>query len=184
MSDENRNPPNPPSGGPPKPPEGGGTEPPPFQGTPEGSGAPPGPPGPPPPTGGGGAGGGSGAGLGQPSKDARTWAMLGHLTSLIGFLIPLANIIAPLVIWLIKKDEHEFVDDQGKESLNFQITMTIVSLVLLVLGFVGSFVCIGFIFFLLLIPLGIAVLVFVIIAAIKSNEGERYRYPMTMRLIS
>ncbi len=54
-------------------------------------------------------------------KDARTWAMLCHIGAFAGYIIPFGHIIAPLVIWLIKKDESPFVDDQGKESLNFQI---------------------------------------------------------------
>src|SRR4051794_35065816 len=63
---------------------------------------------------------------GDASKDEKMWAMLSHLTALCGYLIvPFGNIIAPLVIWLIKKDTMPLVDDQAKESLNFQITLTI-----------------------------------------------------------
>ena len=93
------------------------------------------------------------------------------------FVFPLGNVIGPLIIWLIKKDESSFVDNQGKESLNFQISFTIycaISAILIV-------VVIGII---LLIALGIGFLILVIIASIKANEGEEYRYPLTLRLIT
>ena len=109
-------------------------------------------------------------------KDARTWAMLCHLGALAGYIIPFGNIIAPLVIWLIKKDESPLVDDQGKESLNFQISITIYALVALVL----TLIIIGFI---LLPAVGIFGLVMVIIAAVQSNSGEKYRYPLCIRFI-
>ena len=113
-----------------------------------------------------------------PDKDARTMAMLCHLLALSTFIgIPFGNIIGPLIIWAIKKDEHPFVDDQGKESLNFQITMTIVAIVAFILVFL-------FIGIPLLIALAIFVLVMVIVAAIKANEGVAYRYPLTIRFIT
>ena len=110
-------------------------------------------------------------------KQERTWGMLCHLSALGVFVFPLGNVIGPLIIWLIKKDESPFVDDQGKESLNFQISFTIycaISVILIV-------VVIGII---LLIALGIGFLILVIIASIKANEGEEYRYPLTLRLIT
>jgi uncharacterized protein len=111
-----------------------------------------------------------------PDKDAKTMGMLCHLLALAGLIIPLGSIIGPLVIWLMKKDSHPFVNDQGKESLNFQITIAIAMVVCILL----AFVLIGF----LLIPVvGIAALVFVIIATLKANEGIAYRYPFAIRLI-
>ena len=108
-----------------------------------------------------------------PDKDARTLGMLCHLLALTAFIgIPFGNIIGPLIIWAIKKDEHPFVDDQGKESLNFQITMTIAFIV----GFLLVFVVIGIPF---LIALGIFDLVMIIVASIKANDGVIYRYPLT-----
>ena len=96
------------------------------------------------------------------SKDARMWAMFCHLAGLCGYILPVVgNIVGPLVFWQLKKDEP-FVDDQGKEALNFQISMTIyafVSALLMVL-------CIGIF---LLIAVGIANLVFLLIAAVKGN---------------
>ena len=105
-----------------------------------------------------------------PSKDARTFAMLAHL---LGALL---SFIGPLVIWLIKKDESPFVDDQGKEALNFQITLFIGHIVAGALWMV----CIGV---LLTILLSLAQIIFGIIGAVKANNGEWYRYPWALRLI-
>ena len=103
--------------------------------------------------------------------------MLCHLSALGVFVFPLGNVIGPLIVWLVKKEESPFVDDQGKESLNFQISFTIYCLVASIL----ILVAIGVI---LLIALGIAFLILVIIASIKANEGEEFRYPLTLRLIT
>lgn len=113
---------------------------------------------------------------GEISKDERMWGMFCHLGGLAGFLFPLGNVIVPTVIWMLKKEEMPFVDDQGRESLNFQITIAIA----LVICFLLSFVAIG----LVLLPIvGIGSLVLIIIAAIKANNGERYRYPWAIRLL-
>jgi hypothetical protein len=105
------------------------------------------------------------------------WAMLAHLSALSGFIIPFGSILGPLIIWLIKRDEMSFVNDQAKEALNFNISMTIYMLVSLVL----VFVVIGIP---LMIVLGIAWLVLAILAAVKANEGVAYRYPLTLRLVN
>jgi uncharacterized Tic20 family protein len=108
----------------------------------------------------------------------RTFAMLCHLTALAALIgIPFGNIIGPLVIWLIKREEFPLVDDQGKESLNFQISATIYAIVsaILILVIVGIF---------LLIALAIFWLVVVIMACVRANQGERFRYPLTIRFIS
>lgn len=114
--------------------------------------------------------------MGELSSDAKTWGMLAHLSALSGILIPFGNIIGPLVVWQIKKNESAFVEDQGKESLNFQIT----TFIALVISALLMFVLIGF----LLMPIvGLGSLVFTIIAGIKANNGETYRYPFALRLI-
>jgi len=109
-------------------------------------------------------------------KDARTWAMLCHIGAFAGYIIPFGHIIAPLVIWLIKKDESPFVDDQGRESLNFQISMSIYAIIALLL----TLVVIGVV---LLIAVVIFDVIMVIIAAVRANTGERYRYPLCMRFV-
>jgi len=110
------------------------------------------------------------------SKDERTWGMACHLGAFAGFIFPFGNIVVPLVIWLIKSEDMPFVKDQGKESLNFQITAFIAFMVCALLMVVG----IGF---LLVWPLAIYVGIAVIIAAVKANEGVFYRYPLAIRLI-
>ncbi len=107
----------------------------------------------------------------------KTWAMLCHLTALSFYVgVPFGNILGPLIIWLIKKDEMPTVDKHGKESLNFQISMTIYGLIASLL----IFVFIGF----LLVPIVvIAQIIFVVIASIKANNGEFYNYPLTIRFI-
>ena len=113
---------------------------------------------------------------GMPSAEERQWGLFAHLSSLSGLLIPFGNLLGPLIIWQIKKDTLPFVADQGKEALNFNITMALAAIVSALL----MIVLIGF----LLLPLvGLVSLVFSIIAAIKANNGEAYRYPFALRLI-
>ncbi|HEX9974544.1 MAG TPA: DUF4870 domain-containing protein, partial [bacterium] len=105
------------------------------------------------------------------NRDENLWAMLCHISAFAGFLMPFGNIIAPLIIWLIKKDEYPLVSDQGKEAINFQITLTIylfASAILIILV-IGIPLLIGLVFFGFIVT---------VIAAIKASEGERYRYPM------
>ncbi|GMW00131.1 MAG: hypothetical protein AMXMBFR84_12690 [Candidatus Hydrogenedentota bacterium] len=109
---------------------------------------------------------------------ARNWAMACHLSALAMFTcIPFANVIGPLIIWLIKKQEFPFVDDQGKEALNFQITMAIVGLAFFVITIILPFLGLAGILIL------IFNLVFIIMAAMKASNGEAYRYPVSIRLI-
>jgi len=111
------------------------------------------------------------------NKSAVTWATFCHLAALSLYIgIPFGNLIVPLVIWLIKKNEFSFVDEQGKESLNFQISMTIY-------GIIAGLLCYIFIGFILLPILIIADIVLIIIATVKTSKGEGYRYPFTIRVI-
>ena len=111
-----------------------------------------------------------------PEKEERTWGMFCHLVVFLGFIIPFASIIGPLVIWIIKREEMPFVEDQGKESLNFQITMM---LAMIVSGLL-MFILIGFV---LIFVVVIFQFIVVIIASIKANEGVYYRYPLSIRFI-
>ncbi len=110
------------------------------------------------------------------SSDEKMWAMLCHLSALAGFIVPFGNIIGPLVIWSLKKDEFPLVNDQGKEALNFQISILIYIFVSVIL----IFVAIGII---ALIAVACFSLIMTVIAAIKSNEGFKYRYPLTIRFL-
>ncbi len=111
-----------------------------------------------------------------PKPAVRQMALFIHLSALAGIVIPFGNIIGPLVMWLIQKDTLPFVDDQGKEALNFNITVTLASIVCFILMFIIIGYFLGAILF-------VAWFIFVIIAAVKANEGIAYRYPLTLRLI-
>ncbi|WP_414430053.1 DUF4870 domain-containing protein [Alcanivorax sp. IL3] len=113
---------------------------------------------------------------GEPKQEERSLGLACHLLALAGLVVPFGNILGPLIMWLVKKDDSAFVDDQGKEALNFNITISIAGFI----AFLLMFVVIGG----LLLPIiGIFWLVMTIIAAVKANGGERYRYPLTIRLI-
>lgn len=126
---------------------------------------------------------------GSPSAEERQWAMFAHLSMLVAglvtamFLGGAGSFIGPLVIWLVKKDTMPFVADQAREALNFSIVVSALMLIFYVL----TMLTLGLLFF-ITIPLatlvGVAALVFVIIAAIKANEGVAYRYPFNVRLVN
>jgi len=124
---------------------------------------------------------------GLPSQEERQWAMFAHLSALVGGLLTSAIggwgfFIGPLVIWLMKKDTMPFVADQAKESLNFNITVSAIFLVLLILTIVtlgiGALLTVP-----VMLVVGIGALVLIVIASMKANEGVAYRYPFAIRLI-
>lgn len=109
-------------------------------------------------------------------SDSRMWATFAHLGIVVGFIIPLATILVPLIIWLIFKDKSAFVDRHGRAALNFQLTMLI--------GFaISAVLMIVYIGFLLMVVLGVLDLVFSIIAAVAANKGEAYKYPLSLELV-
>jgi uncharacterized protein len=136
------------------------------------TGVPPAPPLPPPP----------GA---PPTNDsqARTWNMLCHLSALSGYLIPFGNVLGPLIVWQIKKNEIPSVEEHGKAALNFQLTVLIALFVGIIAAVLLSFVCIGFLLIPVVIAIGLCGLIFAIIAAIKASNGEPYRYPWSLNLV-
>jgi uncharacterized Tic20 family protein len=110
-------------------------------------------------------------------REARQWAMVCHLVALSGLLFNgIGFLLGPLVVWLIKREDDPFIDEQGKEAVNFQLTM-----------FLLAFLCIPFIFILIGIPMimlvGLMMIVFPVIAAIQSGDGKHYRYPLSIRFI-
>jgi uncharacterized Tic20 family protein len=111
------------------------------------------------------------------STEERNLAMFVHLCTFAGFFFPFGNFIAPIVAWQLKKGVMRFVEDQAKEALNFQLSMWLY----LVIGAVLILAIIGIP---ILIFLGIYYVVISILAAIRANAGEWYRYPMIIRFIS
>ena len=107
----------------------------------------------------------------EPARDERNFAVAAHLLAIF------ISFFGPLIIWLIKKDDSPFVDDQGREALNFQITVFIAE------GVAGMLTVIGI--GCVLLPLVMAAnVVLCIVAAVAASRGQWYRYPMTLRLIS
>lgn len=113
-----------------------------------------------------------------PSKNERSWATGCHVAALCGYLLPivLAQFLAPLCVWLIKRNEGAFVDAHGKEALNFQLSLLLYAGICFLLLFlvVGR---------LLLLPLLIFGFVCPIIAAVRASDGREFRYPMCIRFI-
>jgi uncharacterized protein len=133
--------------------------------------------------------GADGAGRGGDiPRDDRQMAMFAHLSALLGGIVTagwagsVGCFIGPLVIWMLKKDTMPFVDDQAKEALNFNITVALAFLALLLLSImtlgIGLVIAVP-----AWIAVGIAWLVLTIIASVKANEGVAYRYPFALRLI-
>lgn len=109
-------------------------------------------------------------------NDERNWAMFCHLAAFSGVIIPFGHVIGPLIMWTMKKDDSELVNREGKKSLNFQISMSIYLFVSALLVFVG----IGIV---LLMALGIISIIFVVMAIVKTLNGEDYQYPLTIEFI-
>jgi uncharacterized protein len=116
------------------------------------------------------------------NAEDRQWGMFAHLSALAGLFAAGMTFIGPLVVWLIKKDQSKFVDDQGKEALNFHLNVLLYTIVLVVI----SFATCGFGLFVtapLLGALAIYAIVMPIVAGLAANRGELYRYPLTFRVI-
>lgn len=112
-----------------------------------------------------------------PNRNVRQWAMICHISAFLGFIIPFGNLLGPLIVWQMKRDLDPFIDDQGKEALNFQITVTIgvFASILLAIVVIGLF---------LLALIVMVAVVLMVIAGVKANEGQTYRYPFCLRFIS
>ncbi len=112
------------------------------------------------------------------SSEIRTWSVLCHASALLGlFFHFLGHLLGPLVVWLIKRDASPEIDSNGKESLNFQISM-------LIYDAIAAILCIVLIGIPILIALWVLNTVFVIIASVKTSEGKFYRYPFTIRFLN
>jgi uncharacterized protein len=116
----------------------------------------------------------------ETSKEQRTWAMIAHASAFAMYLTGVGHIVGPLIVWLAKRDGNPFIDDQGKEALNFQISITIyyIASVILIFTLIGAFIGIP-----AMIAIGVFQFVCIIIAAIKASDGVAFRYPLTLRLV-
>ena len=114
------------------------------------------------------------------SADEKQWALLAHLSGIV------VTFLGPLIIWLVQKDKMKFVEDQAKEALNFQLNLAVLAAALGPVAAILAFLTFGF-GALLVIPIGfglaVLAIVFPVLAAIKANAGEAYRYPYIIRII-
>jgi hypothetical protein len=110
------------------------------------------------------------------NKEANQWAMFVHFSLFAGYLLPLAGLVLPIILWQIKKDQYPFVDVHGKIVVNWIISLVIYAAVCAIL----VFVVIGIIGFILL---GVLTIIFPIIGGIKANQGEIWEYPMTIKFL-
>jgi uncharacterized Tic20 family protein len=117
------------------------------------------------------------------SSEERTWAMFAHLGTMIGSAIPLGNILAPLVIWLMHKDKSEFVGKHARESLAFQVGVMVASLALIffVMMTMGRGIILAV---LAILALVIANLLYMIVGTVRANEGKIWEYPITTRFVA
>lgn len=112
-----------------------------------------------------------------PTPQDQSWAIALHLSGFAGFILPsLGQIVAPLVIWLIKRPESAYLDRVGKDVLNFQISYTIY----IAVAFALCWLCIGFVLLPVILILWI---VYMIVAAVNTSNGKEFKYPMTIRLL-
>ncbi|KUG03964.1 hypothetical protein ASZ90_018627 [hydrocarbon metagenome] len=126
--------------------------------------------------------------MNQTEQASRNWAIGCHLSALALYLgIPFGNILGPLIIWLFKKDESPLVDENGKEALNFQISLLLYGAIAVILIFVFSltiiFIPLAVMLGMLIFLFGPVNLIFIIIAALKVSNGESFSYPLSMRLL-
>jgi len=107
----------------------------------------------------------------------RNWAAACHLAALCGYAsVPLGFFLGPLIVWAVRRDRYPLVDDQGKEAVNFQLSVLLYTLACIPL----ICVCVGIV---LLVLLAVLQFVLIIVAAVRASSGERYRYPFTIRFL-
>jgi uncharacterized Tic20 family protein len=110
------------------------------------------------------------------SETERNWAMFCHISAFAGYFIPFGGVIGPLIVWTTKRDESTWVNENGKSSLNFQLSM----LLYLILAAPLCLIIIGFPIIAVLILLRI---IFIVIASIRASRGEEFRYPLSIPFI-
>lgn len=108
--------------------------------------------------------------------DVKQWAMIIHLSQLANFIVPMAGVVAPIVLWQMKKDESPIIDQHGKNVTNWLISCLIYAVIcfVLVIVVIGAFMGIA---------LAIVSIVFAILGGLKANNGEVWKYPMTIQFI-
>lgn len=116
-----------------------------------------------------------------PDAEERQWAMFAHLSMLSMYITGFGFIVGPIVVWLMKRDESAFVDECGREATNFAISCSIWLVASIAMAFTIVLLPVAF---LIWIFGGLAATILCVIAGLKANQGEVYRYPLTLRLIA
>ncbi len=122
--------------------------------------------------------------------DHKQLAMFCHLSALSRILIPFGNVIAPLILWTTKKGQDPYIDEQGKEVVNFQIFISIIGISLYLIAgllpFLGMFMFngLGVGYMSLHMFLGLGILIFSIIGALKAKEGVAFKYPTPFKFLN
>ncbi len=115
---------------------------------------------------------------------ARTWTMLCHLSALIVLLgIPFGNILGPFIVWLFKKKEYPTVDEEGRESMNFQISMSVYAVIAVVIAVGLTPLLVGLLFYPVVAAVVALDIILTIAATVKASDGVPYRYPLTIRIV-
>ncbi len=114
--------------------------------------------------------------VGPSNNEEKSLATFSHLGFLASGIFPMGNIILPLVIWLIKKEESDYINEHGKQALNFQLSITIMAIGAAFLTLIG----IGVV---MLLVLAVVDVVYSIKAAIRANRGEYFEYPLNFKII-
>lgn len=120
-----------------------------------------------------------------PDAEARKWAMLCHLGGLLGLFVPVmpANVVIPFIVWHAKRNEHPYIDVQGREAVNFQVSMAILWFAAVAVIFLLKFIVIGKLLFWMPGLIVIAQLGGTVVGAIRAYDGERFRYPLILRFV-
>jgi uncharacterized protein len=118
------------------------------------------------------------------NASSRSWEVLCHLSGAAGLIgVPFGNVLGPLIVWLLKRDESPAIDDHGKESLNFHLSWTLWAVIYCVTALIATFFIVG-IFMWLLLPVGwLAMAILIVVGSVKASNGELYRYPLTVRFL-
>jgi uncharacterized protein len=115
-------------------------------------------------------------GAGAVDQAVRNTAVAAHLSTFAGLVVPFGSVIGPLTVWLTRRDRDPFIDDTGREALNFGISIAIYGVVALI----GTLMLVGIP---VLIVGVVAWVVLASLAAVKASQGQSYRYPLTLRLV-
>ena len=119
-----------------------------------------------------------------PDIYVRRWASACHLSAVVLFFVPFAPILLPAIIWYMKRDDHFYIDEQGREAVNFQLSMTLYGMIVFVVLKVLKWIFIGYFFVWVPVLIYIAQLMLALVGALRAYDGEKFRYPFAIPFIA